>query len=126
MMTDYDLEAMAKVFRPAKKVNVMAGMGLKLIGEIELLRMQVRHAQVDGIKLAASVAEDYDRLSYHGYLVSDCILGKLNVLKRKPHKNPAAAKIRQALDSLERKVDGLGGTMRFMALAGKRTKAGKK
>lgn len=67
-----------------------------------------------GIQLAASVAKDYDYLSYHGYLVSECILGKLNVLKGKPRKNPDAAKIKKALDMIERKLGGLEGTVRFM------------
>lgn len=120
MMTDHDLEEMAKTFRSEKKFNAMGGMGLKLLGEIELLRMQNRHAKIDGIKMAAEIASNYDKLSYHDYLVSECIMGKLNVLKRKPRKNPVVAKIKKALDSLERKVDGLDGTMRFMALASKR------
>lgn len=72
-----------------------------------------------GIELAAEVAKDYDKYSYHSHLVSECILGKLNVMKGRPHKNPWAAKIMKAVDSLERKVDGLDGTMRFMALASK-------
>lgn len=42
-----------------------------------------------GIKLAASVASDYDKYNSHPYLVSDCILGKLNVLKGKPRRNRA-------------------------------------
>lgn len=40
-----------------------------------------------GIRLAAEVAADYDRLSSHDHLVSECILGKLNLLERKPRKN---------------------------------------
>ena len=43
--------------------------------------------RIKGIRLAASVASDYDRTNSHPYLVSDCILGKLNVLKRKPRRN---------------------------------------
>lgn len=78
-----------------------------------------------GIFLAAEVASDYDKYSYHDHLVSECILGKLNVLKRRPRKNPAAAKIKEALDRLERKVDGLEGTTRFMAMAAKRKLAQK-
>jgi hypothetical protein len=73
-----------------------------------------------GIQLAAEVAKDYDKYSYHDHLVSECILGKLNVLQGRPKKNPAAAKIKQALDRLERKVDSLEGTTRFMARAAKR------
>jgi len=73
-----------------------------------------------GIQLASEVAADYDKYSYHDHLVSECILGKLNVLKRRPKKNPAAAKIKDALDRLERTVDSLEGTTRFMALAAKR------
>ena len=59
MMTDHDLEAMAKTFRSEKKFNAMGGMGLKLLGEIELLRMQNRHAKIDGIKMAAEIASDF-------------------------------------------------------------------
>ena len=70
-----------------------------------------------GIQLAAEVAADYDKYSYHDHLVSECILGKLNVLKRRPKRNPAAAKIKKALDRLERKVDRIEGTTRFMAMA---------
>lgn len=40
-----------------------------------------------GILIAAEVASDYDRTNSHPYLVSDCILGKLNVLKGKPRRN---------------------------------------
>lgn len=77
-------------------------------------------AFVYGIQLAAEVAKDYDKYSYHSHLVSECILAKLNVMKGRPHKNPWAAKIKKALDSLEQKVNNLEGTTRFMALASKR------
>lgn len=40
-----------------------------------------------GIRYAAEVASRYDKLSSHDHLVSECILGKLNVLKRRPRKN---------------------------------------
>jgi len=75
-----------------------------------------------GIELAASVASDYDKYSYHSHLVSECILGKLGVTKGRPHKNPWAAKIKEALDRLDRKVGNLEGTMRFMTLASKLAK----
>lgn len=120
MMTDHDLEAMAKTFRAERKRNGLSWMGLKLLGEIELLRMQNRHAKIDGIKMAAEIASNYDHLSLHPYLPSDCILGKLNVIKSKPRKNPFAEKIKKAVDGIDRKLDGLDGTMRFMALASKR------
>lgn len=126
MLTDHDLEEMTKLFRAEKKFNCMGGMGLKLIGEIEFLRMQNRHAKIDGIKMAAEIASNYDYLSLHPYLPSECILGKLNVLKREPRKNLQAAKIQKALNGLERKVDGLDGTMRFMALAAKQKLAQKR
>ena len=70
-----------------------------------------------GIQIAAEVAKDYDKYSYHDHLVSECILGKLNVLKGRPKRNPAAAKIKIALDRLEHKIEGLEGTTRFMAKA---------
>ena len=68
-----------------------------------------------GIFLAAEVAADYDNLSSHDHLVSECILGKLNVLKRRPKKNPAAAKLKRALDQIEQKVRSVEGMARFMA-----------
>jgi hypothetical protein len=40
-----------------------------------------------GIWMATEVMKDYDRYSSHPYLVSECVLGKLNLLKRKPKKN---------------------------------------
>lgn len=57
-----------------------------------------------GIRLAASVAEDYDQTNSHPYLVSECILSKLNVLKRKPKRNPAAGKIARQPASTREKV----------------------
>lgn len=81
-----------------------------------------RAAFIYGIELAAEVASAYDKYSYHSHLVSECILGKLNVRKGRPHKNPWAAKIKEALDRLERKVDNLAGTARFMTLSTKATK----
>jgi hypothetical protein len=44
-----------------------------------------------GIQIAAEVASDYDKYSSHPYLVSECILGKLNVLKGKPRKNKSVS-----------------------------------
>jgi hypothetical protein len=111
---------MEKSFRPEAKFNGMGGMGMKLVAEIRRLRKDIRDAKVSGIKLAAEVARDYDKMSYHGHLVSECILGKLNVLRGRPRRNPAAAKIKKALDSLERKVNGLEGTTKFMAMAAAR------
>ena len=73
-------------------------------------------AQVNGIRLAASVAQEYDKVSSHPYLVSDCIMGKLNVLKGKPRRNEAAVQVEQVLASLERRVAGVEGTMRFLTL----------
>lgn len=47
-----------------------------------------RKAWKAGVRAAAGVAADYDYLSSHVYLVSDCILGKLNVGSRsRPRKN---------------------------------------
>lgn len=66
-----------------------------------------------GILIAAEVASDYDRYSSHPYLVSDCILGKLNVLKGKPRPNPNAKALDQAILRIERKLDSLEGTVRF-------------
>lgn len=76
-----------------------------------------------GVLLAAEVASDYDRTNSHPFLVSECILGKLNLLKRKPRRNEIADKIDQALTRLERKIDSLEGTMRFMTLGARKRKA---
>jgi len=119
MITDYDLEQMEKTFRSEAKFNCMGGMGLKLIAEIRCLQKASRGSKVTGIRLAADVAKDYDKFSLHGFLVSDCILGKLNVLKRKPRRNPAAGKIKKTLDKLDQKLEGVEGTMRFMARSAK-------
>ena len=70
-----------------------------------------------GVQIAASVASDYDHLSAHTHLVSECILGKLCAMKRRPKKNPAYAKLDAVLLRLERKVESLEGTIRFMARA---------
>lgn len=79
-------------------------------------------AFIYGIQLAAEVASAYDKYSYHSHLVSECILGKLNVMKGRPHRNRWAKRIKEALDQLEHKVDSLGGTVRFMARAAKAPK----
>lgn len=120
MMTDHELDEMDNYFRPEAKFNSMGGMGVKLVAEVRRLRKEAWDAMVDGIKLAAEVAKDYDKYSYHDHLVSECILRKLNVLKRRPRRNLAAAKIKKALDRLDRKVDGLSGTVKFMAMGAAR------
>ena len=125
MLTDLELDEMERMFRPEAQFNSMGGMGVKLVTEIRHLRKDIRDAKVSGIILAAEVARDYDKMSYHDCLVSECILGKLNVLKRRPRKNPAAAMINKALGRLEHKVEGLSGTVTFMAKAAKRTLAQK-
>lgn len=66
-----------------------------------------------GIRLAASVAADYDKLSMHSHLVSECILGKLNLLKGKPAVNAYWAVVDAALTRIEHKIESLEGTMRF-------------
>lgn len=122
MLTDSDLDCVGKLFKSRKPFNER-GWGVLLIREIRRLQKDVRKAQVSGIKLAADVAKDYDKLSSHGHLVSDCILGKLNVLKGKPRKNKAAVTVEQALSRLEQKVSNLEGTIRFMANSAKRALA---
>lgn len=87
---------------------------LKMVADIRRLHRENRDAKVAGIKLAASVAGDYDKLSSHGYLVSECILGKLNVLKRAPKKNQAAVDINQAITKMERRVASVEATTRFL------------
>jgi len=66
----------------------------------------VKHAEKRGIRMGAEVASDYDYLSGHDHLVSDCILGKLNLLgKRKPRRNRTASsdakRLREIADILE-------------------------
>lgn len=39
-----------------------------------------RQAWEKGVRVAADVASTYDHLSSHPFRVSDCILGKLNLL----------------------------------------------
>lgn len=94
-----------------KQLGVHDTRGLKQIAAA------VRDAQVNGIRQAAAVASDYDKYNSHPYLVSECILGKLNVMPGRPRKNPAAAQLEQVLTGIERKLDSLEGTMRFMARA---------
>lgn len=72
-----------------------------------------------GIQLAADVAKDYDKYSTHSHLVSECILGKLNVLKGRPKKNPNAIAIDQILSALERKISRIEATMKFIRSAKK-------
>lgn len=54
------------------------------------LDLVMRNGRDHGIRIAAEVAADYDKYNSHPYLVSECILGKLNVLRRRPRKNPAS------------------------------------
>jgi hypothetical protein len=67
-----------------------------------------------GIELAASVAAAYDSSSSHPFLVSDCILGKLNRLKGKPRPNETAGKLDRALTRLEKKVDDIYSRVQFV------------
>ena len=49
---------------------------------------KIRQAAIrEGVKRAAAVAADYDKMSSHDYLVSECILGKLNAMKGRPRRN---------------------------------------
>lgn len=68
-----------------------------------------------GVYVAAELASEYDTSSTHPYRLMDCIMAKLNLLsKRQIRKNPNAQKINDAITSLERKVDSLEATMRFI------------
>lgn len=87
-----------------------------LRAKVELL---CREATIDGIQMGAEVARDYDKLSIHTHLVSECILGKLNVLRRKPRENPAAAATDKLLSQIERKVANIEGMTKFMAAMAK-------
>jgi len=126
MLTDHDLDEMEKTFRTESKFNCVGGMGVKLLAEVRSLREENRSARIYGIKIAAEVARDYDKMSSHPFLVSDCILAKLNVLKGKPRKNAAADALDHVITRLERKVDSLAGTMRFISQAARRGVAQKR
>lgn len=78
-----------------------------------------------GIQIAADVAKDYDKHSLHPYLVSDCILGKLNVLKGPPRKNKDAKKVDALIASIEKKVDSIQGMTRFIYGLSQFQKAGR-
>lgn len=79
------------------------------------LDVLLREERDRGATLAAEVARDYDRYSSHPFLVSECILGKLNILKGKPRKNKSARELNRVIDSIEKKVDSIQGMTRFMA-----------
>lgn len=71
------------------------------------LEAMLRKEHVAGIRLAASVAADYDKYSSHKCLVSDCILAKLNVPGMgKPRRNPALGAV-VAADRLQRVLRAL-------------------
>lgn len=79
-----------------------------------------------GVYLAATVAADYDKTNTHPYLVSDCILAKLNVIKGKPRVNEDALKVSKILTDIEAKIDSIAGMSRFlMGVAGIRIVRGK-
>ena len=115
MMTDHDLAHIRSVFNSLPRTSSMRKWALQMVAEIRRQRRENRTAKVAGIKLAADVAGDYNHTSSHPYLISDCILGKLNVLKGQPRKNPMAKKINEALTRLEHKVESVEATTRFMA-----------
>lgn len=49
--------------------------------------MSIDKKWIAGVRAAADVASNYDAMSAHDHLVSDCILCKLNVTKRR-HPRP--------------------------------------
>lgn len=77
-----------------------------------------------GIYLAATVAADYDKYNSHPFLVSDCILAKLNVIKGKPRKNKDAQKFREILADIEKKVTSIEAMTRFMHGTARRARLG--
>lgn len=81
---------------------------------VQVISEALNREFIKGVKIAADVASDYDKYSTHGFLVSDCILGKLNVKKGKIRKNKAAEQMNAMISSIEKKVDSVGGMMRFM------------
>jgi hypothetical protein len=97
-------------------------LGVKSTKGVDMISAALRDAQRNGIRLAAEVAAAYDKYSSHDHLVSECILGKLNVLKRRPRKNPNAGKIDMVITQLERRVASVEGTMRFLGISAKTRK----
>jgi hypothetical protein len=66
---------------------------IRAVSEVNrLIHKRLGDEKTAGIKLAASVAADYDRTNSHPYRVSDCILGKLNVIPGKPRRNKGVVK----------------------------------
>lgn len=121
MLTEYDIEQMEREFRKELKREEwsrVGAWGIRLIGEMRLLRKEVREAQIKGIRLAASVASDYDKANTHPYLVSDCILCKLNVRKGGPRKNPGVRKVNDMITDIGQKLDSIEGRMKFLIAAG--------
>lgn len=92
-------------------------MAKKVVARREVLRPSEldRPSFEYGLYVAAELASSYDTSSTHPYLLQDCIMAKLNMISNKQiRKNPNAQKISEAITSLERKVDSLEGTMRFI------------
>lgn len=122
MLTDAIIAAMEDTFRRESKFNCLGGMGMKLIAEIRLLRKELRGALTKGIRMGADVASAYDLSSSHPYRVSDCILGKLNVRRGKPRRNPAARELHAVISHIERKVASIEAMTTFIAAEAKRRK----
>jgi hypothetical protein len=66
-----------------------------------------------GLRIAAAVASDYDRTNSHPFLVSDCILGKLNLLRGRPRKNEKSRSLEQVLAGIERRLEAIEAEVRF-------------
>jgi hypothetical protein len=60
-----------------------------------------------GIRMAASVASEYDGLSLHPNLVSDCILWKLNLFKKKPRRNEVHYNMKKTLHRISSVLERL-------------------
>lgn len=113
---------MKKRYQKGKKIlpeiqgALMERLNIKSTNVLALvIEEALSEAQINGIRLAASVAGDYDRHSMHPYLVSECILGKLNVLKGKPRPNPTAKSLDKAISGIDRKLDSVEANTKFMA-----------
>lgn len=79
-----------------------------------------------GILLATEIASQYDKYSTHPSLVSECILGKLNLLKRKPKKNKAAQEMDKIISAIEKRVCSIECMTKFIYAMSKYQKPKKK
>lgn len=85
-----------------------------------------RDSFIYGIQIAAELAAGYDKYSSHPYLVSECILSKLNVKKGKPRRNKDAERMSKIIGHIEKKLSSIEGMTRFIAATQKYHQKGSK